>query len=325
MVVRVRVRVVAIDAVEGLRVRAGVQLVGVEVVEGRAVELVRAALGRDDDAGQAAELGAVGVGEHLHFRDGVQARGGVRQFAEDAGRRGLAILHVRRAIGASAEELDGIEAADDVGVEREEVLDVAAVARQVAQLLGVEPAGDGLALERDVLTLGDHRDDVLEVADFELQVGTGHRRRTQDDAGATARLEAGQAGVDRVRAGPQVRHLEQALRVADRFARDPGVFVGDDHGRAWHDAALGIVDRAADGAERGLRRGRRRGQHRDGDDGMQEDGEAVPPCTQVEQRGRVPSRHQRSPLAKPWTWTSLGLPSRCGRACVNLCGCCAAS
>ena len=183
MVVRVGVRVVARDAVERLRVGAGVQLVAVEVVERRPVELVGAALGRDDDAGQAAELRAVRVGEHLHLGDRVEAGRGIGQLAEDAGRGRLAVLDVRGAVGAAAEELDRVEAADDVGVEREEVLDVAAVARQVAQLLGVQAAGDGLALDGDVLALGDHGDDAFEAADLEVQVDHP-RRRPEHDAGA---------------------------------------------------------------------------------------------------------------------------------------------
>ena len=83
-----------------------------------------------------------------------------------------------RAVGAAAQELDAVEAADDVRVQREEVLDVAAVARQIAQLLLVEPAGDRLALERDVvLPLGRDRDDVLEPADLEVEVRARRPRR----------------------------------------------------------------------------------------------------------------------------------------------------
>ena len=105
-----------------------------------------------------------------------------------------------------------VEAADDVRVERQEVLDVAAVARQVAQLLLVEAARDRLALERDVvLPFGGHGDHVLEAADFELQVGSDDRRGAQHDAGALHFLEAAERRRHRVGAGAQVRDLEQPL------------------------------------------------------------------------------------------------------------------
>ena len=115
--------------VQRLRVGAGVQLVRVVIVEpGRAIA-IGAALGGHDDTGESAVLGAVRVRQHLHFLDRVEPRGGVGELAEDAGARRLAVLDVRRAVGAAAEELDAVEPADDVRVEREEVLDVAAVAR----------------------------------------------------------------------------------------------------------------------------------------------------------------------------------------------------
>ena len=91
-----------------------------------------------------------------------------------------------RAVGAAAEELDGVEAADDVGVEREEVLDVPAVARQVAQLLLVEAAGDRRASMvmlfcASAVTVTTSSS----AADVEVDVGKGHRRRPQQDAGRT--------------------------------------------------------------------------------------------------------------------------------------------
>ena len=90
-----------------------------------------------------------------------------------------------RPVRASAKELNAVEAADDVGVQREKVLDVAAVARQIAQLLLVEAAGDGLALERDVvLAFGPDGDDVLEASELEVEIGSHDRGRAQHDAAA---------------------------------------------------------------------------------------------------------------------------------------------
>ena len=110
--VGVGVRVAALGAGRLLVVGEGVQPVGVEVVERRAVVGVAAALGGDDDAGEAAVLGAVGVREHLHLGDGVEAGGRVADRAEDRVRRGLAVLDVGDAVGAAAEELDVVAAAE---------------------------------------------------------------------------------------------------------------------------------------------------------------------------------------------------------------------
>src|SRR5262249_30673605 len=145
---------------------------------------------RIDAAGPAVSR-AVGVPHPLAFRHRVESRRGVRHFAEDPRARGLAVLHVRRAVGAAAEELNAVEPADDVRVEREEVLDVAAVARQIAQLLLVEATRDRLALERDVvLSLRRHHDDFVEASELELKVGARDGRGPEEKPGALDGLES---------------------------------------------------------------------------------------------------------------------------------------
>ena len=164
-------RVAALDARQRLVVGQRVQAVAVEVVEGGAAVVVAAALGRDDDAGEAAVLGAVRVRQHLHFRDRVEAGRRVADRAEDRVGRGLAVLDVADAVGPAAQELDVVAAADDVRVQQQERLDVAAVARQVVQLLLVEAAAIGLAVERDVVErVGRDRDGLAHAADFERDV-----------------------------------------------------------------------------------------------------------------------------------------------------------
>jgi hypothetical protein len=110
-----------------------------------------AALGRHEDAGQTTVLRAVRVGQDLHFRDGVEAGRRVADGAEDRVGRGLAVLDVGDAVGAAAQELDVVGAAEHVRVQEQERLDVAAVARQVVELLLVQAARDGAAVRRDVV------------------------------------------------------------------------------------------------------------------------------------------------------------------------------
>ena len=332
MVVRVGVRVVARDAVERLRIGPGIQLVAVEVVERRPVDLVRAALGRDDDTGEAAELRAVRVGEHLHFGDGIQARCGVGQLTEDPGRGRLPVLDVRGAVGASAQELNRVEAADDVRVEGQEVLDVAAVAGQVAQLLCVQAACDRRALHGDVLALGDHGDDVLERAHFELDIGAGHRRGPQEDARPSRGLEAGEADVDRVAARAQVGHLEEAFAGAHDLSRDAGVLVGHDDRRAGDDRALRVAHRASDRAERRLRGARRGRQHRDRDESGHAEQEARPPNPGLDEVDACSRDISGLLVEEPWTrkrrlsycderWTPNAERRNQRRSQVRVCGC----
>ena len=74
------------------------------------MERARAAARGDDHAGEAAVFGAVGIREHLHFGDRVEAGRGVADAAEDAAGGGLAILDVGGAVGAAAEELEAVAA-----------------------------------------------------------------------------------------------------------------------------------------------------------------------------------------------------------------------
>ncbi len=239
VVVRLRQRVAALDARQRLVVGQCVEAVVVEVVEGAAMKGIAAALRCDDDAGKAAVLGAERVRQHLDFLDRIETGRRIADRAEDGVGRGLPVLDVRDAVGLRAQELDvGVAAADDVRVEQEERLDVARVARQVAQLLGIEAARDRAAVERDVvLRVGRDRDGLAHAADFERDIDERGRRRAHHDASSLELLEARGQDFDLVRAWLKVGRLVAAFRVRIDRAWDAGGFVGDEHRGLRHRAA----------------------------------------------------------------------------------------
>src|SRR6185295_20150279 len=97
---------------------------------------------------------------------------------------------VADAVAPAAQELDVVEAAEDVRVQQQERLDVAAVPRQVVELLLVEPAGDGPTVERDVVERLAGDDDRLgPPAELEPGVDARGARRPQHDARLLELLE----------------------------------------------------------------------------------------------------------------------------------------
>ena len=244
---RVRERIAALDTRECLVVRQRVQVVAVEIVEGCAAVNARSTLRRDDDAGQAAVFGTVGVREHADLRHRIEARRGVTDRSEDGVCRCLAILDVRHAVRLAAQELDVVGATDDVGVEEQERLDVAAVARKIVELLLIEPAGDGRVVERDVVDqIGGHGDRLVQAAQLEGDVHQRGARGAQHDTGPLELLEVLCDDLDTIRAGPDVRSLVAPLRVGFERAGHIRRLVGDQHRGAGNDLPLGIADRAAD-------------------------------------------------------------------------------
>ena len=130
-------------------------------------------LGVGRDASQAADIRRCrsSTGPALPESRRVPARRSTSS-ARDAGARRLAVLDVGGARRSGRRETGSYRAADHVGIQREEILDVAAVARQIAELLLVEPAGDRLAFERDVvLPFRGDRDDVLEPTHLQVEGG----------------------------------------------------------------------------------------------------------------------------------------------------------
>ena len=247
--VRVRVRVGVAPLGAGLLLVVGqrVQAVGVVVVERRALVAVAAALGRDDDAREASVLGAVRVGEHLDLGNGVEARGRIADRPEDGVRGGLAVLDVGDAVGPAAQELDVVIAAEDVRVQRQEVLYVAAVAGEVPQLLGVEAHGDGRALEHDVVeSLGGDGDRLRDRAELELHVDARDPGGPHNDAVLLVLLEAGGHHLDPVAARPEVGGLVATVGVGVDGPGHPGGLVHDQHGGIRNRRPLGIRHGAAD-------------------------------------------------------------------------------
>ena len=248
--VRVGVGVVALGARLLLVVGESVQAVAVVVVERAAVVVVAAALGSDHDAGEAAVLGAVGVREHLDLRDGVEARGGVADRAEDGVRGGLAVLDVGNAVGPPAQELDVVASSQHVRVQQEEVLHVAAVAGQVAQLLLSSPtATEGLSI---AMLLRASAETVTVSATVPSSSRASTRAtppRPHHHAGPLELLEGGGDDLDAIGAGSQVRRLEATLVIGLDAARYAGRLVDDQDGRGRDAAALGVGDGATQRAE----------------------------------------------------------------------------
>ena len=182
VIVGVGIWIVALDSSQGLTIRQRVELVRVVVGEPHAMKPVCAALGRHDDAHrEAAMYLRLPIRQHLYSWIASRPGAAFEASPEDSRAGRLAVLDIRRAVGAAAEELDAVEAADDVGIEREEVLHVAAVSGKVAKLLLVDPADDRGALERDVvLPFGADGDHVLEAADFEAQIRVDDRGRARN-------------------------------------------------------------------------------------------------------------------------------------------------
>ena len=147
-------------------------------------------------------------------------------------------------------------AADHVGVEEQERLDIAAVARKVVELLLVETARDGLAIERDVVDrIGRDGDRFVDAADGQGDVHQSGAGRAQDNARSLEFLEVRRHDLDPVGPGFEVCRFVAALRIGLDRAGHAGRLVDDQHRRAGHDAALGIDDRAPDGTEERLRHG----------------------------------------------------------------------
>ena len=144
-------------------------------------------------------------------------------------------------------------AAEDVRVQEQEGLDVAAAARQVAELLLVEAARDGLALQRDVVGgVRGHGDGLGHRAQLELRVHAGGPRRAQHDAGLLVFLEVRSDHLDAVGAGLEVRRLEAALGVGLDRPRHRRALVDDEDRGPADRRALRVDDGPADRAQERL-------------------------------------------------------------------------
>ena len=172
---------------------------------------------------------------------------------EDGVRRRLTVLDVGDAVSLAAEELDIAAAAHDVGIEEQERLDVAAVARQIVELLLVEAARDGLAVERDVIEgVRRNRDRLVDVANLERYVDERRAGRPQDHARSLEFLEVRRRHLDTVRPRLQVWRLVPAVGVGVERASGVGRLVDDQDRGSRDDLSLRIGDRAANGAKERL-------------------------------------------------------------------------
>jgi hypothetical protein len=236
--------VVAIEGVLGLarllqEVVRGVQRVVAPEVEGAAVERVLAAAGDDVDlrARGLAELGAVAVAMDLELLDGLDR--GVdedRAVAADVvvvGAVDRPHVGVDRAPGdgevdAAHEALVGdVEARlglADAGHQQRELDEVAAVERQLADLLAGDEAGDVAALGLHLDGGGLDADRLRHAARLELDVLGAHVGHVEQEALVEGALESGVAHLDLVAADGEVGEGVGPDRARERALRQTGVF-----------------------------------------------------------------------------------------------------
>src|SRR5262249_22545456 len=124
------------------------------------------------DAGVfSAEVG----GEDVHFADGFERWFALCGLAEDTTVRTLAVEGEAGAVALRAEkfELTVSRALRNVGIEIEEGVDVAAVARELGDCGAADRFGDGLIFGVYGDGFGGNSDGLLSLRDFELAVGAG--------------------------------------------------------------------------------------------------------------------------------------------------------
>src|ERR1035441_10261274 len=224
------------------------------VVEQRAVILRAAALGGDADVGDPAELGREHIRHDGQFADHLHrwlTRGGL---AEDPAAGTLAVEGEDSAVALCAEEFEVATTGRtlrDVGIEIEERGVVAAVARQLHNLIVGERAA-----HRGVIRLHQRR-----FLFYHYRLGAlRHLEVTVDAGGFTGAqfhpanfqdAEALHGDVDFVRSRPQVGGLVFTRRI--RCERAPGIGIDVDNGHAgFRDHRPGGVGHgAANGAEVG--------------------------------------------------------------------------
>ena len=247
----------------------GDRLLRLPVEETGAVEGVGSALGDDthETAAGAAELDGGAVGDHREFLDGLLRegeRGAALGGSDRTPEEGVVVVgavHGDVGVDASlAADLDVVALGLGLrfGQEVDELGEVAAVDRQVLQLLGLHRGLDrrvgdldGRRLARD----GDRGRDALEL---ELEVHGRSEPHVQPDSGTRGRLEAGERRRQGVGADGQIDDLVEAVGPRRRSRGVTGVVVLRLDGRSGKSAAIGVADGAAHTSRRdvGLR-GRR--------------------------------------------------------------------
>ena len=138
--------------------------------------------------------------------------------------------------------------------QRAELHEVAAVERQVGDLLAVDDLTEraGAALDLDQHRRGGDGGLLLDAAERQGEVTSRFCCVSSWTSAAVASLNPGEADGERVAADGQQRELETPLLVGGRFASELRALLGGDDGRARQHAAGGVADAAVDGAAPGL-------------------------------------------------------------------------
>ena len=271
-----------------VEVRARVERAVAAELEAGSREAVRSRArdGHDDSPGAAAVFGAVVVDEHLELAHGVDAE----HAAGGAAGRAVALgVHVRAVHleadlvrpGAGDRDLRAHAAIDrlrrggrrgDAELEQRQLGEVAAVERQLANLVLIDERRHRRLPRRDQRGVSRHDDPLRDAADLHLDV---QHRRLPDREGhilVLGRTEPGKLDGHRVLAWDEGVGAVSPLRVGREDAALPGLHFPDRDSRP-RQGGLGIVnDTAGDRSGRALR-------NRDADRGPQDrDGDAERAC-----------------------------------------------
>ena len=197
--------------------------VAMELVCG-AVQVVRPRPGRDDDLapGLSSVLGRVGPGQHLELAHGVQDRpvqrlvGGLVVVVDPVLDVVVGDLAVAGHVEAAAEPEGGVlRGSEDVGLKLGELQVVAAVERQLDDLLLVDHVAERHVLGLDQGRFGRDLDGLADAADLEADVDAGLLSGLEHDSPPDLFLEAGELDREHVLAGHELRD--------DVVARDVGL------------------------------------------------------------------------------------------------------
>ncbi len=262
------------------------------VLEGAAVEVVAAAAGDHVDvgAGVAPVLRGEVRGLDRDFLDEVDAdvadlavvAAGVHvEAAVHREQAGIGAAAVDRGVDPEAgHDVEGVEVVVEERRSRDEARELqvlATIQGQVLDLLAVHNPGD---LSRDgVDGLAGHRDldDLVDVAHPEGEVGghpaVGHERK----AGLDGFLESAQLRAHGIAPDGQADQDVAPSLVCEGGAREARAFLGDGHGHAGQDSALGVGHGPRDPAGRALGRHVCRREHQEHDGGGESTAEALRP------------------------------------------------
>jgi hypothetical protein len=165
---------------------------------------------------------------------------------------------------------------------------VAAVQRDVVDLLAGDHATDVAGLGFDLAGHRRDRNGLGEGAHFELEVGGSPRGGVQHDLDALHRFEAGELHAQGVGAGRQADEHVRAGGVGDARLDEPGLLARRRHGRPRQCCRGGVGDASRELRDVGLRPARRgrqqqggEGQQRAGDRDGESSGGARPPSTSL--------------------------------------------